>query len=396
MRWFVRSPMAIAFVMVALSGGLVPAGLGAQEEAEEAQAEEVEEIERASEIATAADLAEIVETFEDFVERHDHEHDVLRRKIDDLMFSLRLSDVAEVQMVTFRSGPPRWPESDGSLVYPHVVHEQGDSLTVPAYVFIPHDLDRTQPQPLIVLVHGGVHSNHSSGTANVMREMLEQGYTIIAPEYRGSTGYGRDWYRQIDYGATEVLDSYNAGRFALREYSFLDEDRVGVVGWSHGGLHALFNIFRFPDAYAVAYAGVPVSDLVSRMGYTGQGYRELYWADYHIGISDRDAIPELRARSPSWNTDQYEGTPLMITTNTNDGDVDVLEVQRLIQALEAGDTEGYRYRVYEDAPGGHSFDRRDNELAREQRREMYEFLADYLRPARPMAYSPLGAGDPDE
>ncbi|NNF12017.1 MAG: alpha/beta fold hydrolase [Gemmatimonadetes bacterium] len=388
MRSFMRLSTAVALVVSASASVFGPTGLDAQEESDE--------ILRASEIATVADLAEIIDDFEAFVEGQRHEQDVLRRKIDDLMFFLRLSDVAEVQMVTFRSGPPRWPESDGSLRYPHVLHEEGDSLTVPAYVFIPHDIDRTAPQPLIVLVHGGVHSNHSSGTATVMREMLEQGYTIIAPEYRGSTGYGRDWYRQIDYGDTEVLDSYHAGQHALRNYPFLDADRVGVVGWSHGGLHALFNIFRFSEAYAVAYAGVPVSDLVARMGYTGQGYRELYWADFHMGISDREAIPELRKRSPSWNTDQYQGTPLMITTTTNDGDVDVLEVERLIQALEAGGHEGFRYRIYQDAPGGHSFDRRDNELAQRQRREMYEFLAQHLRPTRPMAYSALGSGGADE
>ena len=388
MRWHSRPPVAVAVVTWALACALTTRGVDAQEESSA--------VDRASELATAADLAEIVEVFEGFVERQRHEHDVLRRKIDDLMFFLRLSDVAEVQMVTFKSGPPRWPDSDGSLVYPHLVHEQGDSLTVPAYVFIPHDLDRSAEHPLIVLVHGGVHSNHSSGTANVMREMLEQGYTIIAPEYRGSTGYGRDWYRQIDYGDTEVLDSYNAGQHALRTYPFLDEDRMAVVGWSHGGLHALFNIFRYPATYAVAYAGVPVSDLVSRMGYTGQGYREQYWADFHLGVADRDAIPELRKRSPSWNTNQYQGTPLMITTTTNDRDVDVLEVESLIQALEAGDTPGYRYRIYEDAPGGHSFDRRDNELALDQRRDMYEFLAEHLRPVRAMEYSVLGSGGPNE
>ena len=379
MRW-----QTLTVASLALAAG----GLGGQQVDRDAQL--------ASELATAADLAQVITAFEDYVERQRHEHDVLRRKIDDLMFILRLSDVAEVQFVTYKSGPGRWPESEGSLVYPTIQHEPGDSLVVPAYVYIPHDLDRTRRHPLIVMPHGGVHSNHSSGTSNILREMLQQGYTVIAPEYRGSTGYGRDWYRQIDYGDTEVLDSYNARNFALRTYAFLDPERTAVVGWSHGGLHALFNVFRYPDAYAVAYAGVPVSDLVARMGYTGQGYREQYWADYHIGIADRAAIPELRKRSPSWNTEQYQGTPLMITSNTTDDDVDVLEVERLIQALKANGKEGFRYRIYEAAPGRHSFDRGDNELALEQRREMYEFLAEYLRPARPMAYAPLGAGDPND
>lgn len=387
MKHVLVRPAAGAPCAAALISALIAGGAAAQQDSPM-------ETVRASQIATTADLAEIVATFEDFLERQRHEHDILERKIDDLMFLMRLSDIAEIQMVTYRSHPPRWPESDGSLEHPTIPHEQGDSLTVPAYVFIPHDLDRSRRHPLIVLPHGGVHSNFGSGTANILREMLQQGYTVIAPEYRGSTGYGRSWWRQIDYGDTEVFDSYNARNFALRTYPFLDPERTAVVGWSHGGLHALFNVFRFPDAYAVAYAGVPVSDLVARLGYTGQSYRELYWADYHIGIADRAAIPELRKRSPSWNTEQYQGTPLMITSNTNDDDVDVLEVQRLIQALEADGKTGFRYRIYENAPGRHSFDRGDNELALEQRREMYEFLAEYLHPARPMAYTALGAAEP--
>ena len=122
MRWQVRPSLRVALVTAALSVSPPAPALDAQQPPDDAA--------RASQLATAADLAEIVQTFEDFVERQRHEHDVLRRKVDDLMFFLRLSDVAEVQMVTFRSGPPRWPDSDGSLVYPHVVHEQGDVVQV--------------------------------------------------------------------------------------------------------------------------------------------------------------------------------------------------------------------------------------------------------------------------
>ena len=88
--------------------------------------------------------------------------------------------------------------------------------------------------------------------------MLQQGYSIISPDYRGSTGYGRGFYEQIDYGGREVDDVYLAGQWMLETYPFLDPKRVGMVGWSHGGLITLMNIFQHPQAYAVAYAGVPV------------------------------------------------------------------------------------------------------------------------------------------
>jgi dipeptidyl aminopeptidase/acylaminoacyl peptidase len=306
-----------------------------------------------------------------------HELDVLSRQVDDLMFFHRLGDLAHIDKVRLTGPPLRYqpnPTAQGA----------GNPFRFYAYVFIPRDLDRSRGQPLIVFPHGGVHSNFSTGATNVLREMLEQGYTVVAPEYRGSTGYGGGTYRAIDYGGLETEDTYAAMRFMLDTYDFLDENRVGIVGWSHGGLHALMNIFDHGDDYAAAYAGVPVSDLIARMGYKTQGYRDLYSAEYHIGKTAYQDVEEYRRRSPSWQTHKYDGTPLLIHTNTNDGDVNVLEVERLIQALEAGGKTGFEYRIYEDVPGGHSFNRLDTPAAVESRREIWRFLAPHLRPARPI------------
>jgi len=306
-----------------------------------------------------------------------HRLDRLQRMVDDLMFFDRLGDIAEVDMVRLTGPPLRYqpnPTAQGA----------GNPFIFRAYVFIPRTLDRSKKQPLIVFPHGGVHANFSTGATHVLREMLSQGYTVVAPEYRGSTGYGRGTYEAIDYGGLEVEDTDAARRFMLDNYDFLDSSRVGIVGWSHGGLHALMSIFEHGDAYAAAYAGVPVSDLIARMGYKTQGYRDLYSAPYHIGKTAYEDVEEYRRRSPSWNTDRYDGTPLLIHTNTNDQDVNVLEVERLIQALKAGDKKGFHYKIYKDRPGGHSFNRLDTKAAKASRREIWRFLAPYLRPDHPI------------
>ena len=206
----------------------------------------------------------------------------------------------------------------------------------------------------------------------------------MAPEYRGSTGYGRRTYEAIDYGGLEIEDTYAARNYMLERYNFLDTKRVGIVGWSHGGLHALMNIFEHGNDYTVAYAGVPVSDLIARMGYKTQRYRDLYSVDYHIGKSAYEDVEEYKKRSPSWNTEKYDGTPLLIHTNTNDSDVNVLEVERLIQALKANGKKGFEYEIFEDIPGGHSFDRMDFGQAREIRLKIWKFLAKYLKPDNPL------------
>ena len=320
---------------------------------------------------------EVLQRLEAQNESLNHRLDQLQRMVDDLMFFDRLGDIADVDIVQLTGPPLQYqpnPTAQGA----------GNPFRFKAYVFVPKFIDRNASHPLIVFPHGGVHSNFSTGATNVLREMLEQGYTVIAPEYRGSTGYGRGTYQAIDYGGLETEDSYSARNFMLENYDFLDEDRVGIVGWSHGGLHALMNIFDHGDDYAVAYAGVPVSDLIARMGYKTQGYRDLYSADFHIGATAYEDVEEYRRRSPSWNAHRYDGTPLLIHTNTNDADVNVLEVERLIQALQAEGKRGFEFKIYQDAPGGHGFNRMDTRMAKESRREIWQFLAPHLGPARPV------------
>ncbi len=306
-----------------------------------------------------------------------HRLDEVSRQVDDLMFYMRLSDIAEIDIVRLAGPPLRYQPNE-------TAQGAGNPFLFYSYVFVPRDLDRTRKQPLLVLPHGGVHGNFTTGNANILRELLTQGYTIVAPEYRGSTGYGGGTYRAIDYGGLEIEDTWAARNFMLENYDFLDPDRVGILGWSHGGLHTLMNLFEHGSDYAVAFAGVPVSDLIARMGYKTQGYRDLYSADYHIGKTAYEDVEEYRRRSPSWNTERYDGTPLLIHTNTNDEDVNVLEVERLIQALKAGGKRGFEYRIFEDMPGGHAFDRLDTAQAKEIRRGIWRFLARYLRPEHPV------------
>jgi dipeptidyl aminopeptidase/acylaminoacyl peptidase len=298
-------------------------------------------------------------------------NDQMLKALDDVMWVQKLSDIAEVDKVAYTSLPPvHIPNRTGPGA--------GNPLIIRAYTFIPKKMDRTKKQPLLVLAHQGIHGNVSSvELAHIIREMMEQGYAVIAPDYRGSTGYGTGFQNQIDYGGREVDDVLAGKNWMLEKYSFLDAKRVGAIGWSHGGLITLMQILLHPEAYAVAYAGVPVSDLVLRMGYETPAYQAQYSAAYHIGKSVRDDIKEYEKRSPITYAAKL-ATPLLIHTNTNDEDVNVLEVERMITALKA-EGKKFEYKIYEDAPGGHLFNRLDTKLARDSREEIYAFLAKYLK-----------------
>ncbi|HWC96563.1 MAG TPA: prolyl oligopeptidase family serine peptidase [Candidatus Sulfopaludibacter sp.] len=301
--------------------------------------------------------------------------DEVLKRIDDVMWHFDLGDIADIDKVEYTSLPPAHipnPKAPGA----------GNPLIIRAYTFIPKNLDRSKKQPLIVFAHQGIHANSDTRDAHLFRELLQQGYSIFSADYRGSTGYGRGFYEQIDYGGREVDDVYIGTQWMLENYSFLDPKRVGMIGWSHGGLITLMNIFAHPQTYAVAYAGVPASDLVARMGYEGPGYAALYSAPYHIGKTVREDIGEYRKRSPVTHAKELQ-TPLLIHTNTNDEDVNVLEVEHLIEALKA-EGKKFEYKIYENAPGGHYFNRTDTKMAKDSRKEVWKFLNGYLKPDRPV------------
>ncbi|MFM8395576.1 MAG: alpha/beta hydrolase family protein, partial [Acidobacteriota bacterium] len=274
----------------------------------------------------------------------------LSKQVDDLMWHTKLGDLATIDKVRYTSAPPRVipnPTGQGAS-NPVIIH---------AYTFLPRKVPAGLRLPLIVFVHGGVHSDFQTSYAHIIRELLQQGYAVIAPEYRGSTGYGRSFWRLIDYGGLENDDVFAGKQWMLEAHPEIDPERVGIMGWSHGGMISLMNVFDHPRDYRVVYAGVPVSDLIARMGYKSQSYRELFSAPYHIGKSADQNVSEYRRRSPAWNAEKLQ-TPLLVHTNTNDEDVNVLEVEHLIKSLKAAG-KAFEYKIYDQAPGGHAFNRID-------------------------------------
>lgn len=324
---------------------------------------------------TMYDVQRELDTIRNDVMSTKHILDMILKEVDDVLWYRRIGDIAKVDKYRLIGPPSQYipnPKAQGA----------GNDVIFHAYTFIPISSKEVNKLPLIVMPHLGIRSNFNCNyqfpMGNIIREFIEQGYIIIAPEYRGSTGYGERFVKLIDYGGLEIEDTFAARNWMVQNCKFVDPSRVGIVGWSHGGLHALMNIFQHPDSYQVAYAGVPVSDLIARQGYKKREYREIFSAEHHIGKTPYEDVNEYRKRSPVWNAEKLQ-TPLLIHTNTTDEDVNVLEVEHLINALKAAGKD-FEYKIYEGAPGGHSFNQIDTKIARESRKEIYKFLAKYLNP----------------
>ncbi len=300
----------------------------------------------------------------------------LTRQMNELLWFQRLGNVALVDKVRFPGPPPRATNNPSPP-------PGSNEVVISALTFLPRSRGHWRKLPLVVLAHGEIHGNVATDEdTGVVRELIQQGYAVIAPDYRGSSGYGSDFWRQIDYGGLEIEDVQAARQWMLERHPEIDPKRVAIIGWSHGGLIALLTVFAHPEDYRACYAGVPVSDLEERVRIRGKDYEQLFAAPYHLGKTVAEAPEEYRRRSPAWNAEKLR-VPLLVQANTNDEDVTCREVERLIAALHSAGKD-FTCHIYTNAPGGHLFNRIDTPTARESRAEVWRFLGQYLHPAHPM------------
>ncbi len=234
-------------------------------------------------------------------------------------------------------------------------------LDIPAYVFAPLQKRGPKGHAAMVWVHGGVHGNWPINMWPFVKEAVQRGYVIITPNYRGSTGYGEAWHKAIDYGGYEVDDVISAVDY-LKTLPYVDADRIGIMGWSHGGYITLLSVFRDKHPFKAAAAIVPVTNLVFRLSYKGPSYQWDFSTQKRVQglpFEKRDIYIE---RSPLYHVDKLQ-VPLLVHVATNDEDVNYVEDQQIVDALRSRKPDLAETKTYVNpAPWGgsvgHSFSRR--------------------------------------
>ncbi|MGQ0538707.1 MAG: alpha/beta hydrolase family protein [Gemmatimonadaceae bacterium] len=236
-----------------------------------------------------------------------------------------------------------------------------DGMEIPAYLYQPLVRRGPRGHAAMIWVHGGVHGDWGLSMFPFVREAVQRGFVIIAPDYRGSTGYGAEHYNAIDYGGKEVDDVVSAVEY-LKTLPHVDPDRLGIMGWSHGGFITAHALFREQHPFQGGAAIVPVTNLVFRLSYKGPSYTRSFSTQAGILGMPFERRDEYIKRSPLYHVEKLN-VPILVHVSTNDEDVNYVEDQQLVWKLLALKPHLAETKVYVDpAPWGssvgHAFSRR--------------------------------------
>jgi dipeptidyl aminopeptidase/acylaminoacyl peptidase len=269
------------------------------------------------------------------------ERDMAAKAATDSVYAARSRGVMEFSKIRYRS-------------------RAGD-MDVPAYLFAPISKRGARGHAAMVWVHGGVHGDWSQTMLPFVKEAVQRGYVIITPDYRGSNGYGAAHYNAIDYGGKE-LDDVMAAYDYLKTLPYVDPDRVGIMGWSHGGFITAHLVMREATPFKAGAAIVPVTNLVFRLGYKGPNYQRSFATQLAIRGLPFEKPDEYIKRSPLYHVETLN-VPILVHVATNDLDVNYVEDQQLVWKLRALKPDLAETKIYVDPPtwgssGGHAFSRR--------------------------------------
>ncbi|WP_296716771.1 S9 family peptidase [Erythrobacter sp.] len=225
-----------------------------------------------------------------------------------------------------------------------VTYPAADGTQIPGYLTLPPGSDGKN-LPAIVMPHGGPSARDEWGFDWLVQFFTARGFAVLQPNYRGSSGYGADWYGRNGFKAWDVAigDVNDAGRWLVSE-GIARPDQLAIAGWSYGGYAALQSQVLDPALFKAVVAIAPVTDLAyladDKRGYTS--YRMV-----------RDFIgqgPHVDAGSPRRHPEKF-AAPVALFHGTRDLNVDVRHARAMEKALkDAG--KPVIYHEYEDLQHG--------------------------------------------
>jgi len=261
------------------------------------------------------------------------------------------------------------------MVEPVLVHypSRDGKWAISAWLYVTRNMQRNGQNAAIVYIHGGPKSQSVDSFNRFIQHIVNQGYMVIAPNYRGSSGYGKAFEdaNLFDMGGGDLQDVLAAADF-LKQTGYPDPKKIIAMGGSYGGYMTMMAVTKAPDVWA---AGVPIVPFVN-------WFTEIENEDPVLRQSDLATMgdPKLkpdffRERSPFFFVDQIKA-PLLLLAGGHDPRCPKEETIQVVDAIKkhGGVAD---YRIYENE--GHGFAKVENQI--DAYRRVTDFLKAHVPPA---------------
>jgi len=266
--------------------------------------------------------------------------------------------------------------SPEDMVEPFLVHypSRDGKWQISAFVYVPHNAPRDHTHPAIVYVHGGPQSQTVNSFNRVIQYLANQGYLVIAPNYRGSSGYGKEFQdaNRFDMGGGDLQDVLTAADW-IQQTGYVDPKKLVVMGGSYGGYMSMMALTKAPEVWAAGVSIVPFVNWATEVQNEDPELREYDLATMGDPAKNKDLWQD---RSPINFVDRIK-VPVMLLAGGNDPRCPKSEAQQVADAIKkhSGSVE---LKIYENE--GHGFARVENQIDAYTR--VAEFLKKYV-PAPP-------------
>jgi len=254
------------------------------------------------------------------------------------------------------------------MVEPYLVHypSRDGKWTISAFLYVPFNMARNGQNAAIVYIHGGPTAQTMNSFNRFVQFAVNQGYMVLAPNYRGSTGYGKEFQQAnlFDMGGGDLQDVL-AGVDWIKQTGHVDPKKIAVIGASYGGYLSMMAVTKAPEVWA---AGVPIVPFVN-------WFTEIENEDPVLREGDLATMGDptknkalYEERSPINFIDQIKA-PLLLLAGGHDPRCPKSETQQVVDAIKKrGGT--VDYKIYDNE--GHGFARVENQI------DAYKRVADFL------------------
>ena len=250
-----------------------------------------------------------------------------------------------------------------------------DGLEIPAIYYKPIDASKRNKVPALVWVHGGPGGQSRTGYSSFIQYLVNHGYAILAVNNRGSSGYGKTFYKMDDlnHGDKDLKDCIWGKRW-LQAQDYIDAEKIGIIGGSYGGYMTMAAMTFTPDEFKVGVNIFGVTNWLRTLK-SIPPYWESFRNALYKELGDPTTTDSVRLYeiSPVFHAHKVKN-PVMVLQGANDPRVLKIESDEIVAGIEANGIT-VEYVVFDDE--GHGFRKKENEI--EGYRKVLTFLETYLK-----------------